>query len=103
MSLDGIVAGDFGQPIELTFIDVDTGLAADISSYSTAIQMIFQKGSATAVEKTATFKTDGTDGVIRYVVEAGLLTAGLWKVRGRVTISTTAKLTTEEIRFNVLS
>jgi hypothetical protein len=41
MTLEYIVDGDFGQVIELTFIDVDTNSAADISGYNSTIEMVF--------------------------------------------------------------
>ena len=100
MSLEKIIAADYGQPIELTFLDVDTGAAADISGYSTTIQMVFTESDGTITAKTATFKTDGTDGIIEYTVESDLLTAGSWRVRGRVAAGN-AKLTTENYSFKV--
>lgn len=102
MSLKNIYAGDYGQEIELTFIDVDTDFVADISGYSSAIQMIFTKPDESIVAKTATFKSDGTDGAICYTVESGFLIAGNWKVRGRVS-SGSAQLTTENHSFTVNS
>jgi hypothetical protein len=102
MSLLDIIGGDFGQVIELTFVDVDTDAAADIGDYTTTIQMIFTSPSGVETEKTATFKSDGSDGVIQYTVEEGLLTAGKWRVRGRVQ-SASAKLTTTKHSFKVLS
>ena len=102
MSLLHLVAGDKGQAIELTFVDVDTNAAADISSYSTTIQMLFTKPDNTPVTKTAAFKTDGSDGIITWTVEAAFLVAGIWDVRGRVT-SATAILTTVKHGFKVIS
>lgn len=100
MSLDKIIASDYGQTIELTFIDVDTDAAADISGYTTTIQMVFTDEDGTETAKTATFKTDGSDGIIEYTVDDGFLTAGSWKVRGRVAAGN-AKLSTEEYSFKV--
>ena len=100
MSLDNVYAGDYGQPIELTFIDVDTFSAANISGYSDTIKMIFITPEREVMAKTATFKTDGTDGIIRYVVEQDFLTAGKWSVRGQVA-SGAAQLTTEIHGFEV--
>lgn len=100
MSLDNIYSGDYGQVIELTFVDVDTDTAADISSYSSTIQMLFTKPDGTAAAKTATFKTDGSDGIIQYTVESDFLTAGTWYVRGRVA-SGSARLTTHNYNFEV--
>ena len=103
MSFDNIVAGDSGQVAKLTFIDVDTDAAADISSYASTIQMIFTDPSGNTTAKTATFDTDGTDGVIKYTIESSLFDeAGTWKVRGRVQGGST-KLTTVEHRFLVLA
>lgn len=101
MSLSSLVAGDYGQVIELTFLDVDTSLAANISAYTSSKQMIFTKPDGKQVTKTASFKTDGSDGIIQYTVETGLLTAGTWGVRGRVA-SGSAVLSTEREAFEVL-
>ncbi len=102
MSLDKIVNGDYGQTVELTFVDVDTGNAANISSYTTAKQMIFTSPSGTASTKTAAFKTDGSDGIITYTLISGdINSAGNWTVRGVVTTGS-AKLSTEEHKFTVL-
>jgi hypothetical protein len=60
--------------------------------------------------KTATFSTvdaqsgNGTQGYIRYLVETGFLTAGDWKVRGRVATGSspvTAQLSTVWHYFTV--
>jgi hypothetical protein len=103
MSFDNIVVGDYGQVAKLTFIDVDTSAAADISSYSTAQQMVFTDPSGTKTAKTAAFDSDGTDGIIKYTVDNSFIdAAGLWKVRGRVT-SGSAELTTVEHEFLVLA
>ena len=103
MSLKGIRAGDYGQPLELTFIDEDTGEAADISGYTTIQQVILTPPSGSAVTKTAAFKTDGTDGIIRYIIEEGVINAGgNWEVYGRVK-SGSAQLTTLKERFYVTS
>lgn len=101
MSLKNLVAGDYGQPLELTFLDVDTSLAANISGYATSKKMIFTQPDGTEVEKTASFKTDGSDGILTYTIEAGFLTAGSWHVKGQVT-SASAQLTTERHSFRVL-
>lgn len=102
MSLDHIVAGDYGQIVELTIKDVDTDEAADISGYSNTIQMIFTSPTGTTTAKEAAFETDGSDGVIQYTVEEGFLTAGTWRVRGRVA-SGSARLTSLEHEFKVRS
>jgi hypothetical protein len=100
MSVLKVISGDYGQIIELTFVDVDTDTAANISSYTSTISMIFKSPAGVETTKTATFKTDGTDGIIRYTTETAFLTAGEWKVRGRVA-SGTARLTTMWHQFRV--
>ena len=103
MSFNKMVVGDYGQVLKLTFVDVDTDAAADISAYSSTIQMIFTDPSGNSTAKTASFSASGTDGVIQYTLENGFLDeAGVWTVRGRVQSATT-KLTTEKHSFTVLS
>lgn len=103
MSFDGIVAGDYGQVMELTYIDIDTGIAADISTYSDTIRLIFTKAeNGTPTNKTATFVTDGSDGKVQYTTESGFLTAGIWFVRGQVINTGTAVLSTAKVEFRVL-
>lgn len=103
MSFDSIVNGDYGQVAKLTFIDVDTSAAADISSYSTSQDMIFTDPSGNETTKGAAFDSDGSDGVIKYTTETGLIDeSGNWHVRGKVA-SGTAVLTTEQHEFYVLA
>ena len=103
MSLKYIVVDDYGQVMKITFIDVDTSAAADISTYSSTIQMIFTDPSGTSTAKTATFDTDGTDGVIKYTVDQSFIdTVGYWTVRGRVAAGS-AQLTTVPESFEVLA
>lgn len=101
MSFDNIVVDDYGQIAKITFIDVDTDAAADISSYSTSQKFIFTKPTGSSVEKTGDFDTDGTDGVIKYTIDSDLFdTSGPWTVRGQVA-SGTALLSTVRHRFYV--
>jgi hypothetical protein len=103
MSFKDIIVGDYGQVMKLTVIDVDTDAAADISDYSSTIQMIFTDPSGNQTTKTASFSSGGTDGVIQYTIESDLIDeAGKWKVRARVQ-GTGKKLTSTEHVFEVLS
>ena len=103
MSFDNIVVGDYGQVMKLIFKDVDTDAAADISGYSTLQQFVFTDPSGTKTAKTAAFDSDGTDGIIKYTLDASFIdAAGIWKARGRAT-SGAAELTTEEVSFLVLA
>lgn len=101
MSFKSIIVGDYGQIAKITFIDVDTAAAADISPYSTIQQMIFTDPSGIVTVKDADFDSDGSDGIIKYTIEPGLLEQpGAWEVRGRVQ-NGAAKLTTEIHKFHV--
>lgn len=102
MSLSKIVADDFGQVLRITFIDVDTDAAANISAYVTAQQMLLIDPDGNSATKVAAFLTDGSDGIITYtLVDGDIDEAGDWLLRGRVT-SAAARLTTELAEFNVL-
>jgi len=100
MSFDDIHAEDYGWISRLT-VQQD-GTAVDISGFSTK-QMIFIDPSGTATTKSASFYSDGTDGIIEYTVEDGLVDApGWWKVFGRVS-GGTSEITTDYIDFQVLA
>ena len=103
MSLLKIVVNDYGQTLKLTFTDVDTDAAADISAYSTAQQVILKDPGGNSATKTAAFDSDGSDGIVKYTLADGDIDeAGGWAVRGKVT-SSTAVLTTEWAYFDVMA
>lgn len=92
--------GDIGTAIRLTLLDGATPV--NISS-ATIKQIIFQKPDGTRVEKTATFLTNGSDGKLQYLTQAGDLDqTGTWKVQGYVAMPQwTGK--TEIAKFKVVS
>lgn len=100
MSLSHIISTDYGQIIELTMIDVDTDLAADVSSYTTTKQMIFTTPTGVDLPVTATYKDDGSDGILQWTVTEDFFSAGVWRVRGRVAAGT-AILSTVKHRFTI--
>ena len=101
MSLDKIQIGDYGQVVKLTMIDVDTDAAADVSGYTTSQQFIFQDPSRNNTAVSASFDSDGSDGVVKYTLASGLLDEqGRWTVRARVK-SGSAQLTSEPEYFDV--
>lgn len=72
----------------VTVKDPDTQIYEiyDISGASVKT-LRFNKPDGTSVDKTATFVTDGTDGKIEYLSEAGFLNIpGKWRMQGFVTI-----------------
>lgn len=102
MSLTNIVAGDFGQTIQLTVLDTDTDEAANISGYNVGQSMIFRDPDGNDATVVAAFATDGSDGIVQYTLVAGDIDErGNWQVRVVVT-SAVAQLTTTWLEFLVL-
>jgi len=104
MSLEGIIAGDFGQPIMLTCKDKDTDNAVDISAYTTSQEMIFKDPDGNMHAETAAFVTDGSDGQVTYTPDDGGDVNdedGEWYVRARV-VKSDAQLTSLWHRYSVL-
>lgn len=98
MAFTNIHVDDFGWVAQLAIVQDD--VAVDISSYTTR-QFVFGKPDATEVTKTALFDTDGTDGVLTYTVEDGLIDAtGYWRVRAVLT-KANAELTSDAVTFFV--
>lgn len=99
MSANFFFLNDYGVPVDLQVLDQNCA-AKDISG-SSAREFEFHKPDGTIVTKTAVFRTDGTDGWLRYLLEAGVLdTVGTWSVRAKVTISGGA-YRTEKVQFAV--
>lgn len=85
MATSEIHVGDVGTAIRATIKDEDD-VVVDVSAATTK-QLIFEKSDCTEVTKTATFYTDGTDGIIQYVTESGFLTvAGVWRVQAYIVL-----------------
>lgn len=77
---------DIGTALRLNVLDCNDA-ALDISD-ATSIDIVLKKPSGTSVTKTGSFVTDGSDGVIQYVVESGVIDEnGSWKIQGVVTVN----------------
>lgn len=85
---DGINS-NFGFIREIQFVD-DNNSPIDISQ-ATVKTLAFVDPMGTTVEKTANFTTDGTDGKIRYQIEAALFAKppGAWTYYGVVRTAST--------------
>src|SRR5574341_746475 len=96
---DAIHIGDIGTVIEITVKENDAPLNL---SDATVKKFVFRKATGTAVEKTASFSTDGSNGKLRYVTIANDIdAAGRWTLQ--VYIETPGgKWHTDEIAFRVL-
>lgn len=102
MSLEYIIAGDYGQTIVLTVKDVDTAAAADISAYSDSVEVELKDPYGTVTTKTAAFSTDGSDGLVEYALADGDIDAGgTWRIRAKVTKTGQAVLTSQWVEFDV--
>jgi len=75
---------NLGEPATIEFTVKEGGVAKNISE-ATVVELKFSRGETEKIVAAA-HKTDGTDGVIRYVVTATDLNAvGVWKVSARIT------------------
>lgn len=102
MSLEYIVAGDYGQTLQLTVLDVDTNAAADLSGYTSSQLVILRDPDGNEASKSAAFGSDGSDGVVEYtLVDGDIDEEGGWRARVLVT-SADAKLTSVWHHFTVL-
>lgn len=74
---DELRVGAIGAAIRATVRE--NGSALDVSGASTK-QLVFKKPDGTKVTQTATFYTDGTDGVLQYTTVSGDIDqAGSWQ------------------------
>lgn len=86
-SIEEVHYGDIGTAFDVPLLDCDVA-ASDIDTASSKL-ILFQKPDGTTVIKDAEFKTDGTDGILRYVTIADDLDqVGRWKIQARVTLAT---------------
>lgn len=98
MSWQNIHVNDYGWTGRLRL--VQDKVVQDVSSYTTR-QFIFKPPTGSVKVKTATFDTDGVNGVLKYVVESGVIDqVGEWKVQARIAKSG-AEITSDEIAFMV--
>lgn len=69
---------DVGTILEYTVID-ETNTPQNIAS-ATIKQIIFVKPDSSTLTKDMSFSTDGSDGILRYVIEEGVINVqGVWK------------------------
>jgi hypothetical protein len=86
MAIEELHVADSGAAIKATI--KENNVAVDISTALTTKRIIFKKpNSGIKLEKDATFFTDGTDGILQYLVESGVLDeAGTWRIQGFVVL-----------------
>lgn len=77
---------DYGWTINITIKD-ENGSVKDLSSCIEA-SIIFTKPDNTSITREAEFVTDGSDGMIKYVVQDGDIdTVGTWQIQASTTFS----------------
>lgn len=76
---------DIGTKLLITV--KDDGSVVDISSAS-SLTILIKKPDGTILSRTGVLETDGTDGKMYYIVVSGDLdSAGVYKIQGRVALS----------------
>lgn len=82
---DKVFVGDIGTAFRGTF--KEDGVAIDISSATTK-EIIFEPPNGIKATQTATFFTDGTDGVLQYVSIANDIDrGGDWRLQGYIVMA----------------
>ena len=69
-----IVQGEFGQTIDIFISDENTGAHLDLSSFATTKNLDVKPTDYTATvltNKSLSFKTDGTDGLLVWTIASG--------------------------------
>ena len=90
--METIVLNDIGTDFRVTV--KDAGAVVNIAT-ATALVVILRKPGGAEIEKTASLYTDGTDGILHYQLEAGVIDKlGVWDYRGKVTFSASMVFTT---------
>lgn len=93
-----IRVGDVGIAFKVTISDCET--IVDISSASTK-QILLYKPDGTVLTKTASFFTDGTDGILTYSTISGDIDlAGFWRIEAYVVLGA-SQYYSEIARFRV--
>lgn len=76
---------DIGTVLRVQIVDED-GTPIDISAATVKEILLLKPDKRTSLLKTATFTTDGTDGMMEYVtVDGDLDKLRVWQIQGRVT------------------
>lgn len=100
---DELQEGAIGAELVLVALDQSRNVV-DISG-ATLLEMIVTRPDNTSFTRTAEFDTDGEDGAMKIITEAGDLTpAGIgWRAQGRVVLGSTTDVRTSIYHFEVLA
>jgi len=93
---------DVGTLFLLSVFKEDGVTPFDLSS-ATVKRIDFMKGDGTTVSKTASFYTDGKDGILKYVAASSDISVdGKWQMQGYIEIPS-GKFHSEIVQFEVQS
>lgn len=96
-----IHVGDVGTVFRLTIVETDGVTPIPIQT-ATIKNILFKKSNGTKVTKSATFVTDGSDGLIQYIGLAGDIdVSGPWWMQGYIEMPS-GKFYSSEVPFTVL-
>ena|SRR3990167_327182 len=99
MAANEIHKNDIGTRFKCTIKDGDS--IVDVSAVTTK-QVLFYKPSSEILTKTASFFTDGSDGIIYYdSIDGDLDEVGSWELQGYVVFSSTSKFRSDIKSFKV--
>ena len=86
--------GDIGTELKIQI--QDCGTIVDISAAS-QLSIMLKKPNGNTLTKSASLVNDGTDGLMQYVVESGVLDqSGSWKIQALVVFNTSKWYTNYE-------
>lgn len=81
--MSSLHVSDTNVSVGIKFVDASQ-VAIDVSGYST-LEILIQDEAGTTSTVTASFRTDGTDGIIEYASVAGTFdTAGTYRLQGKI-------------------
>lgn len=86
MYIEEIHVGDVGTTIRITIQDIDSIGASSILDVSNAtVNIILEKPDGTSINRAASYITDGTDGLVQYITQAGDIDLqGTWSIQVQV-------------------
>ena len=80
---------------------VQNAAAVNLASYTTR-HFVFRSPSGQTKTRLAAFESNGTDGVLSYMVQPGDIDeAGVWSVQARIAKAGGVELSSNEMRFKV--
>lgn len=97
-----IQQGSVGTVIEVKIVDSDLNIVSLVGASSKLVK--FKKPDRTIVSKDVNFLTDGSDGIVSYSTESGLLDqSGMWSMQVVISLISGSYYPSDIISFKVLA